>query len=151
MSIFGIDTNVVSEQSKLDAKCLADAKDLGIVKQNGALHENFMIFDLDMVLPEPLHEAPIRTKIVRIKRTKNQQMNRLVKRQVLNIAAEKKDPNFQKWRKFTDLARKYRQMMNKKYLVRATMDVRKVISGARTAAMGKQAVDLHSDANSNKK
>ena len=35
MSIFGIDTTVVSEQAKLDAKCIEDAKDLGIVKANG--------------------------------------------------------------------------------------------------------------------
>ena len=114
----------------------------------GILSENFMIYDLDVVLP--VNEA-LQTKILRIKRTKNQQMERLVKRQILNIASEKSDPNFQKWRKFMDLARKYRQVMNKKYQTRATMDVRKVVNGARSAAMGKQAVDMHSDANSNKK
>lgn len=148
MSIFGTDTTVVSEQSKLDAKCLADAKDLNIVKTNGTLHENFMIYDLDVILP--VNEA-LQTKIIRIKKTRNQQMERLVKRQILNIASEKKDPNFEKWRKFMDLARKYRQIMNKKYTSRATMDVRKVVNGARSAAMGKQAVDLHSNANANKK
>ena len=152
MGIFSINTDsVLSEQAAIDNQLLANAKDLGIVKPNGALEEDFMIYDMDAILPMNEAEATnpgqpkrlnINTKILRIKRTKAQQMNRLVKRQVLSIASVKNDPAFQKWRKFMDLARKYRQQMNKKYQSRAVSDVRKIISGARSAALGKQATDI---------
>ena len=140
MSIFGSDTlGSQTEQQQLDAKCIAEAKDLGILKNDGSLHEDFVIYDVDAVLP--MTEG-LQNKIVRVKRTKAQQMNRLVKRQVLTIASLKNDPNFAKWRKFMDLARKYRMQMNKKYQQKAKMDVRKIISGARNAALGKAAIDL---------
>ena len=152
MGIFSTSTDtVLSEQANIDNQCIANAKDLGILKPNGALEEEFMIYDMDAILPMTEAEATnpgqpkrinLGTKIIRVKRTKAQQMNRLVKRQVLTIASVKNDPAFAKWRKFMDLARKYRQQMNKKYQSRAVSDVRKIISGARVAAVGKQATDI---------
>ena len=145
MSLFGSDNNrnVTTEQQKLDDRCLKEAQDLGIIGNNGALNEEFMLYDLDAILStEPVQEG-LQQKIIRVKKTKAQQLNRLVKRQVLVIADIKKDPNFAKWRKFTDLAHKYRDMLNKKYVNKAKMDVRKIISGAKSAAMGKTATDIN--------
>ena len=145
MSIFGSDTTRVSKKRKLNAKCLAEAKDLGIVRKTGTLNEAYLVYDLNVLYPVRESE----TENIVVKRNRSLQMDRLVKRQVLNIASDADDVDFIKWRKYMDLARKYRENLDKKYKEHAVLDVKEVITSARNNIMGRQASDMESDANAN--
>jgi len=103
---------------KLDSEILAEAIDLELLEENG------------QIVNEARRKANWSTEVKKIKVTKEQKLNKLIKRTALLMAKEVSDSDYKRWKKIREQANTLRAIIEKKFASKAKAKAKAIITNS---------------------